>query len=323
MRQPQRRRRGRFRLCATVRELSRSAGSGESEETFKRDDAGDLGAAAAAADEDEEERERRPRDSARAEDSPVGQTTSSGEFAEVRGSQEPGQGPSSAPAPAPVRGWPSRRLPRSTAFFVMKSFSMRDLKISMQKGIWATQSRNESKLNTAFTDHEAVVLFFSVNESRAFQGYAKMASKTGESEQVWTAVDGTQAWGGVFKVKWQTIYDLSFNDTMHIRNPYNESKPIKISRDGQEVQPQVGLELCAIFDEGYSKDPSNSMKRRKIEEIESTANKRPKNDGVHGMDRHGHGGYGGGGGRGGGGEGCGGGGGGGRCGGGRTGGLGG
>ena len=43
------------------------------------------------------------------------------------------------------------------------------------------------------------------------------------------------AWGNAFRVKWQTIYDLNFNDVAHLRNPYNENKPIKISRDGQEV----------------------------------------------------------------------------------------
>lgn len=32
----------------------------------------------------------------------------------------------------------------------MKSFSERDVKLSMQKGIWATQQRNESKLNAAY-----------------------------------------------------------------------------------------------------------------------------------------------------------------------------
>ena len=35
--------------------------------------------------------------------------------------------------------------------FVMKSFSMRDILISLKKGIWATQSRNEAKLNSAYS----------------------------------------------------------------------------------------------------------------------------------------------------------------------------
>ena len=38
------------------------------------------------------------------------------------------------------------------------------------------------------------------------------------------------------QVKWQTIFDLPFEKLMHLRNPLNENKPIKISRDGQEVR---------------------------------------------------------------------------------------
>ena len=128
-----------------------------------------------------------------------------------------------------------------------------------EKAVWATQPRNEQKLNAAFNEAEAVILFFSVNESRAFQGYARMASRTGEAgtdedvSALWTGAEGdfkAPAWGSTFKVKWQTIYDLSFNDVMHLRNPYNEDKPIKISRDGQEVEPSVGRQLCLAIDEG-------------------------------------------------------------------------
>ena len=128
-----------------------------------------------------------------------------------------------------------------------------------EKAVWATQPRNEQKLNAAFNEAEAVILFFSVNESRAFQGYARMASRTGEAgtdedvSALWTGAEGdvkAPAWGSIFKVKWQTIYDLSFNDVMHLRNPYNEGKPIKISRDGQEVEPSVGRQLCLAIDEG-------------------------------------------------------------------------
>ena len=70
--------------------------------------------------------------------------------------------PSSDPdaaAPAAPRGWPSRRLPPNTRFFIMKSFNARDLKISMQRSLWATQPRNEGRLNEAFQTSQAVVLF--------------------------------------------------------------------------------------------------------------------------------------------------------------------
>ena len=55
------------------------------------------------------------------------------------------------PQPQPQKGWPSKRLPHDTRYFVMKSFSMRDVLISLKKGIWATQHRNEQKLNQAYS----------------------------------------------------------------------------------------------------------------------------------------------------------------------------
>ena len=64
------------------------------------------------------------------------------------------------------------------------------------------------------------------------------------------------AWGSAFRVRWQTIYDLSFGDVAHLHNAYNESKPIKISRDGQEVEPEVGRRLCVLIDEGYVANPA-------------------------------------------------------------------
>ena len=129
-----------------------------------------------------------------------------------------GAGDAAGAVPQANKGWPSKKLPANTRFFVIKSFCARDLKISMQRSLWATQQKNESTLNQAFESSEAVVLFFSVNESRGFQGYARMASKTGEAEgqeegePLWTGSDGGQAnWGSVFQVKWQTIYDLPFD----------------------------------------------------------------------------------------------------------------
>ena len=57
--------------------------------------------------------------------------------------------PQEAPPPQP-KGWPSKRLPHDTRYFIMKSFSMRDIGISLKQGIWATQRRNEQHLNAAF-----------------------------------------------------------------------------------------------------------------------------------------------------------------------------
>jgi len=123
------------------------------------------------------------------------------------------------------------------------------LEISKEKSIWSTQSHNEQKLNEAY-DNSDVILIFSVNNSRHFQGYARMASRIGrEFSSLWS-LDGGAHFGGVFKVEWITLYDLPFSETLHIRNPLNNNKPVKISRDGQELSHEIGEQLCTLFDEG-------------------------------------------------------------------------
>ena len=63
-------------------------------------------------------------------------------------------------------------------------------------------------------------------------------------------------WGGgaavsnSFDVEWICRYDLAFRDLEHIRNPLNEDKPIKISRDGQELPANLGQQVLQLFDQG-------------------------------------------------------------------------
>ena len=46
------------------------------------------------------------------------------------------------------------------------------------------------------------------------------------------------------QVKWQTIFDLPFDKTMHLHNPLNENKPVKIGRDGQ-ASPNLAMTLTS------------------------------------------------------------------------------
>jgi hypothetical protein len=55
-----------------------------------------------------------------------------------------------------------------------------DLDLSLQTGLWATQPHNEIVLDQAFRTSKEVYLFFSVNKSGEFFGYARFVS--------WTAV---------------------------------------------------------------------------------------------------------------------------------------
>lgn len=50
-------------------------------------------------------------------------------------------------------------------------------------------------------------------------------------------------WGECFKVEWLERRKIPFHRTRHLRNPWNKSREIKISRDGTELEPSVGAKL--------------------------------------------------------------------------------
>lgn len=153
--------------------------------------------------------------------------------------------------------------PRKTRYFIIKSLNHQNLQLSIKKGIWATQVMNEPILEEAFhvrtlilyldifmnilsivTVHRhililqssgKVILIFSVNASGFFQGYAQMMSTFGwRRDNLWSqGTGGNNPWGRSFKVKWLQLNDLPFAKTLHLKNPLNDNKPVKISRDCQ------------------------------------------------------------------------------------------
>jgi len=80
-----------------------------------------------------------------------------------------------------------------------------------------------------------VILIFSVNMSGSFQGYAQMMSSIGKGrDNVWSeGIGKSNPWGRSFKVQWLRFNDLPFHKTLHLKNPLNDYKPVKISRDCQ------------------------------------------------------------------------------------------
>nr|GMD09252.1 30-kDa cleavage and polyadenylation specificity factor 30-like [Ipomoea batatas] len=143
------------------------------------------------------------------------------------------------------------------------------MELSVQQGVWATQRSNEAKLNEAFDSMENVILIFSVNRTRHFQGCAKMTSRIGGATKGgnWKHEHGTAHYGRNFSVKWlklslfsdfithmcailislMQLCELSFQKTRHLRNPYNENLPVKISRDCQELEASVGEQLASLL----------------------------------------------------------------------------
>jgi YTH domain-containing protein 1 len=136
---------------------------------------------------------------------------------------------------------------RETKFFVIKSNNAENVRISKQKGVWSTLPQNEQNLNQAYKECRNVILIFSVKESGKFAGIARMA---GESRHDVPAVEwelppgiSAKALGGVFEIDWICKKELSFTCTTHLHNPWNDGKPVKIGRDGQEIESKVAQEL--------------------------------------------------------------------------------
>ncbi|XP_018417993.1 PREDICTED: probable ATP-dependent RNA helicase YTHDC2 [Nanorana parkeri] len=151
----------------------------------------------------------------------------------------------SSPASVKSSKSPTPRPNLSVRYFIMKSSNLRNLEISQQKGIWSTTPSNERKLNRAFWESSTVYLVFSVQGSGHFQGFARMLSEIGrEKSQEW----GSTCLGGIFRVEWIRKENLPFQYAHHLLNPWNDNKKVQISRDGQELEPQVGEQLLLLWD---------------------------------------------------------------------------
>lgn len=140
---------------------------------------------------------------------------------------------------------------RDARFYLIKSNNHENVVLSKAKGVWSTPPQNEAKLNQAYRESRNVILIFSVKESGKFQGFARVS---GESRRdvppiQWVLPPGlsARALGGVFHLDWICRRELPFPKTQHLYNAWNDGKPVKIGRDGQEIEPKVAEELCRLF----------------------------------------------------------------------------
>ncbi|KAI0286404.1 YT521-B-like domain-containing protein [Russula brevipes] len=60
--------------------------------------------------------------------------------------------------------------------------------------------------------------------------------------------DAMEAWGRPFRVDWIRTEHLPFFRTRHIRNPWNHGREVKVSRDGTELEPNIGRQLLEEWD---------------------------------------------------------------------------
>ncbi|XP_026847532.1 YTH domain-containing protein 1 [Drosophila persimilis] len=156
---------------------------------------------------------------------------------------------------------------RDTRFFLIKSNNIDNVQLSKGKSVWATLPQNDANLNQAFKEARNVLLIFSVNESGKFAGFARMAapSRRDIPQVAWVLPPSIspKALGGVIELDWICRKELSFNATLHLHNTWNEGKPVKIGRDGQEIEPKIGGELCRLFPEDEQIELTPILKKSK------------------------------------------------------------
>ncbi|KAK3583246.1 hypothetical protein CHS0354_015427 [Potamilus streckersoni] len=140
---------------------------------------------------------------------------------------------------------------RGARYYLIKSNNHENVALAKAKGVWSTPPVNESRLNQAYRACDNVILIFSVKESGKFQGFARLsAESTNDHPPIrWVLPPGlsARALSGVFKLDWVNRKELAFTKTTHLHNPWNDNKPVKIGRDGQEIEPRVGEALCRLF----------------------------------------------------------------------------
>eukprot|EP00931_Biecheleriopsis_adriatica_P050135 TRINITY_DN29016_c0_g1_i1.p1 TRINITY_DN29016_c0_g1~~TRINITY_DN29016_c0_g1_i1.p1 ORF type:complete len:293 (+),score=58.21 TRINITY_DN29016_c0_g1_i1:49-927(+) len=134
-----------------------------------------------------------------------------------------------------------------TRYFVITSNTSENVVKSIRTNLWATQRKNEQKLDEAFKTASAVILVFSVNRSDAFQGYARMRSLVGRPKS--RGSDPFNGFGRLFDVEWLRLHDL----------PYHE---VQFSRDGQELSNSCGRKLCGLIDRHIDDPDSFPAPRR-------------------------------------------------------------
>lgn len=159
-------------------------------------------------------------------------------------------------------------------YALLKCASPETIEASQRSGVWSVGPRTERSLRYLFQNKKYVVLIFSVSGSGHFAGWGLMRSLPDDPNAVAianTAIAAAVAAGqtvgelgafshsgggtgpttsaGVFlAVEWMDREPVLTRTFDHILNPYNESKPIKVGRDGQEVESAAGqafLRLCA------------------------------------------------------------------------------
>ncbi|KAK2196624.1 bifunctional YTH domain/YTH domain containing protein [Babesia duncani] len=137
-------------------------------------------------------------------------------------------------------------------YFIVKCFSDDNIVAALKHDVWATNPNNEKAFQDLYNKGYKVVLFFSVNGSSRFMGYATIASKSGNSKitnSPFILPNGKPYTGRLFDIKWIRCQSVPFEEVEHLKNSLNKNnESVKVGRDGQAIDETCGRELCRLFE---------------------------------------------------------------------------
>lgn len=166
----------------------------------------------------------------------------------------------------------------NSKFFIIKSANDENIHLSIEHGEWATTRNNEAKLHKAFINNANVFLVFSAAKSIKYSGYARMNSQiSSRVGHYWVKGENINL-GGQFKVDWITTHPADMTRYANHPNPFNNDEPIRKSRDSTELPPDIGKEICLMFDTPILKEQPPPAKPKIINQIKDQKNIVPKSD---------------------------------------------
>ncbi|RDA87862.1 hypothetical protein CP532_2989 [Ophiocordyceps camponoti-leonardi (nom. inval.)] len=157
-------------------------------------------------------------------------------------------------APQPSTTKPAKAA-TDTRFFLVKCFNTANIYMSQRDGLWVTQTKNGEVFTQAFKECQSVILFFSINKSRGFQGFARMMSVPDAAlpKPDWIQKINLKAATDPFRVDWINTAVTEFDQVGDLKNPLNEFRSVVVGRDGQEYPPECGLKMMALLSQAAIK----------------------------------------------------------------------
>ncbi|EAR94570.3 hypothetical protein TTHERM_00047100 (macronuclear) [Tetrahymena thermophila SB210] len=142
-----------------------------------------------------------------------------------------------------------QQIPQAARFFQMKAYQWEAIKAGVLYGTWSTSIDQNILLDQAFCEAKGkypIILFFSINQSKSFQGVAVMKSRVNPQwrQDVW---DDNKKFQGLFFIEWIYVQHILSTEFKGILNSLNYNKPVINQRNGQQINYEAGIQMLEVF----------------------------------------------------------------------------